>query len=184
MSNSRLVYRSRQFWKAIRTDSSREDMEQVSAVLTPSQYELFQQMHKSEQAHSLRVLRKLKDQGEQNADLQTAALLHDVGKIRLPLQLWERVLVVLVRALCADCVKKWGSVDERVSLEELGWHKAFVVAEKHPVWGAELAAQVGASEVAVALIARHQEQLPPMGDNKVSVEDRLLSKLQAVDNQS
>jgi predicted hydrolase (HD superfamily) len=184
MSNSRLVYRSRQFWQAISTGSSREDMDLASMILTTSQFELFQQMHRSEQAHSLRVLRALRNQGEENSDLQTAALLHDAGKIRAPLRLWERVLVVVVRAFCPDCVKKWGAGAEEESLEGLGWRRAFVVAEKHPAWGADLASQHGATELAVSLIARHQEKLPPAGDNERSVEDSLLYKLQTVDNQS
>ena len=184
MSNSRLLYRSRQFWQAISTRSSREDLELASSLLTPSQFELFQQMHKSEQAHSLRVLREVRNQGELNNDLQTAALLHDVGKIRAPLRLWERVLVVVVRAFCPDCVHKWGSTNGDDSLEGLGWRRAFVVAEVHPAWGADLASQHGVSELAVSLIARHQEQLPPSADHENSVEDSLLRKLQAVDNQS
>jgi putative nucleotidyltransferase with HDIG domain len=141
-------------------------------------------MHKSEQAHSLRVLGELRSQGEENKDLHTAALLHDVGKIRAPLSLWERVLVVVVRALCPDCVHKWGSTNGDESLEGLGWRRAFVVSEKHPAWGADLASQYGVSELAVSLIARHQEQLPPSVDNESSVEDHLLHKIQAVDNQS
>lgn len=184
MSNSRLVYRTRQFWQAISTDSSREDIELASTILTPSQFELFQQMHKSEQAHSLRVLKELRDQGELDTDLQIAALLHDVGKIRAPLRLWERVMVVVVRAFCPYCVQKWGSPNGGDSLDGLGWRRAFVVAEEHPAWGANLASQHGVSELAASLIARHQEQLPPTAANEISVEDSLLYKLQAVDNKS
>lgn len=184
MSNSRLAYRTRQLWQAISTGSSREDTELAAAILTPSQLELFQQMQESEQAHSIRVLRELKRQGEENSDLQTAALLHDVGKIRAPLRLWERVLVVVIKTICPSCVKRWGAAGESNSLEGLGWRRAFVVAEKHPAWGADLVSQNGGSDLAVALVARHQEQLPPYSERMDSNEDRLLYKLQAVDNQS
>jgi len=184
MSNSRLLYRSRQFWQAISTRSSGEDLELASSLLTQSQFELFQQMHKSEQAHSLRVLREVKNQGGVNTDLQTAALLHDVGKIRAPLRVWERVLVVVVRAFCPDCVHRWGSTNVGDPHQGLGWRRAFVVAEQHPAWGADLASQHGVSDLAVSLIARHQEQLPPVADNESTVEDSLLYKLQAVDNKS
>ncbi|UCF26747.1 MAG: HD domain-containing protein [Chloroflexota bacterium] len=184
MSTSRLVYRTRQFWQAISTRASREDMELASTILSSSEFELFQQMHKSEQAHSLRVLRGLINQGEENPDLHTAALLHDVGKILAPLRVWERVMVVLVKAFCPGCLQKWGTTYGEDSPEELGWRRAFIVSEQHPAWGADLASQSGVSELAVSLIARHQEQLPLAKVNQDSVEDNLLYKLQAVDNQS
>lgn len=184
MSISRLVYRTRQFWQALSIGSSQEDKELAAEILTLSQLELFQQMHKSEQNHSLRVLKELRSQGEDNIDLQAAALLHDVGKIKVPLRLWERVLVVVARAICPGCVEKWGAAGENEPLDGLGWRRAFVVAEKHPAWGAELVSQRGGSELAVALVARHQELLSPDGKDINSIEDRLLHKLQAVDNQS
>jgi hypothetical protein len=182
MNTSRLLYRSRQFWQAITTRSSPDDMDLVSSILSPSQVELFHLMQKSEQAHSLRVLKELRNRGDENIDLQTAALLHDVGKVQAPLRLWERVLIVIVKAFCPDCLKKWGSAPTGDSLTGLGWRRAFVVAEQHPVWGADLASQCGTSPMAVSLIARHQEQLPPLDINENSEEDRLLRKLQAVDD--
>ncbi|MBE9475352.1 MAG: HD domain-containing protein, partial [Chloroflexi bacterium] len=112
MNTSRLIYRSRQFWQAITTRSTQDDTDLVSSILSPSQIELFNQMQKSEQVHSLRVLSELRNRGAENRDLQTAALLHDVGKVRAPLRLWERVLIVIVKAFCPDCVKKWGSIPD------------------------------------------------------------------------
>ena len=182
MNTSRLIYRSRQFWQAITTRSSRDDTDLVSSILSPSQIELFNLMQKSEQVHSLRVLKELRNRGAENRDLQTAALLHDVGKVRAPLRLWERVLIVIVKAFCPDCVKKWGSIPDGDTLNGLGWRRAFVVAEQHPVWGAVLASQCGTSPMAASLIARHQDQLPPSHISESSEEDSLLRKLQAVDD--
>jgi response regulator RpfG family c-di-GMP phosphodiesterase len=84
MNTSRLIYRSRQFWKAIKSQSSQEDLELVTSILAPLQLRLFQRMQPSEQAHSIRIVRELMIQGVENSDLLTAALLHDVGKIRTP----------------------------------------------------------------------------------------------------
>jgi len=139
-------------------------------------------MQKNEQAHSLRVLKELRNRREENIDLQTAALLHDVGKIQAPLRLWERILIVIVKAFCPNCVKKWSSAPTGGSLTRFGWRRAFIVAEQHPAWGADLASQYGTSPMAVSLIARHQEQLPPVDNNESSEEDWLLRKLQAVDD--
>ena len=56
--------------------------------------------------------------------------------------------------------------------------------EQHPLWGAELAAQHGTSPLSVALIARHQEELIPLGESGSSTEDDLLRRLQIIDNNS
>lgn len=182
MNASRLIYRSRQFWQTITARSSPDDMDLVSSVLSSSQFELFQLMQRSEQIHSIRVLKSLKKMGHENTDLQTAALLHDVGKIRAPLRSWERALIVIVKALCPDCVRKWGAVPNEDALSSPGWRRAFIVAEQHPAWGADLASQCGTSEMAVSLIARHQEQLQLDIANESSEEDRLLLMLQEADN--
>lgn len=184
MNTSRLLYRSRQFWQAIIARSSPEDLDLVSSILSPAQLALFNQMQPSEQAHSLSVSRELSHQGEENTDLHTAALLHDVGKIRAPLRLWERVLIVLVNAICPDCIHRWGDVPTEEGLGELGWRRAFVAAEQHPRWGADLAAQCDTSALAVALIARHQEKIIPSQFAGSSLEDSLLLKLQSIDNNS
>ncbi len=182
MNASRLIYRSRQFWQTITARSSPDDMDLVSSVLSSSQFELFQLMQRSEQIHGIRVLKSLKKMGHENTDLQTAALLHDVGKIRAPLRSWERALIVVVKAICPDCVRRWGSAPIKESVSSLGWRRSFIVAEQHPAWSAALAAQCGTSEMAVSLIARHQEQLQPEKVNEHSAEDRLLRILQVVDN--
>jgi hypothetical protein len=181
MNASRFLYRSRQFWQAISTRSSPQDMELLTSILSPAQVELFQQMQKSEQAHSLVVLDELMNKGEEDPDLLTAALLHDAGKTRAPIRLWERVMIVIVRAICQNCIQKWGAIDIDDPETALGWRRAFIVAEQHPAWGADLAAECGTSPMAVSLIARHQEPLSP---GVSSMEDILLKKLQAVDDKN
>ena len=179
MNASRFLYRSRQFWHAISSRFSPQDVELVNSVLSASQAELFRHMQASEQVHSLGVLKELKNQGEENPDLLSAALLHDVGKTRAPLRIWERVMIVIVRAICSGCIHKWGKGKHIEPEEGLGWRRAFIVAEQHPAWGAELAAGCGASRLTVSLITRHQEQIDP---GSSSMEDILLRKLQAVDD--
>ena len=59
--------------------------------------------------------------------------------------------------------------------------RPFVVAERHPDWGAEMAAQAGASALVVELIRRHQETPDPRPVNQA---DRLLQQLQVADDLS
>ena len=184
MNAERIIYRTRQFWHALGSTPSSEDLELVNALLTPSQRTKFAQMQKSEQAHALLVLHTLLDQSEDDKDLLTAALLHDVGKSRFPLHLWERVVVVLAKTLCPECVQRWGEVDLGKEQAPRGWRRAFIIAEGHPAWGAEIAAEAGCSQLTINLIRRHQEVVPISEADDLTIEDRLLLKLQAADNES
>ena len=179
MNASRFLYRSRQFWQAISTGPSQGEVESVRSFLTEPQVELFLRMQNSEQAHSIQVFNELRNQGQENPDLLTAALLHDVGKTRAPLRVWERVMIVVMRAICADCIHKWGKSKNIEPENGLGWKRAFIIAEQHPAWGAALAAECGASPLAVSLIARHQESIAP---DACTREDLLLKELQALDD--
>lgn len=169
-----ILYRTRQFWHVLWTVAAPEDWEQVRAILNPAQVALFTRLGPSERAHSLSVYERLCAKGETHPDLFVAALLHDVGKSRHPLRLWERVMIVVGKGLFPGQVKPWGSEPAG------GWRRPFVVAEQHPVWGAEMAAEAGTSPLAVALIGRHQNASLKTD----SLEDQLLRRLQAVDGNS
>jgi hypothetical protein len=117
------------------------------------------------------------ERGENDPDLLRAALLHDAGKIRCPLQLWERTWIVLGKAFLPDLARKWGAAPadgEKVPV----LRRPFIVSEQHPAWGAELALQAGLSPRAADLIRRHQS---PASDGE---DDHLLRVLQSVDDES
>ncbi len=139
---------------------------------------LFDQMQPAEQAHSIGVFRKLREAGFTNRDLLIAALLHDVGKIKVPLRLWERVEVVIFKKIVPGFADTWG----KAALK--GWQKPFVVALRHPSWGAELAEQAGASQLTVSLIKRHQDKLVSPVDFSTYSEEHFLYQLQFFDNES
>ena len=220
MNANRILYRTRQFWQALGASLTLgasldpEDRDLVQALLTPGQFALFEGMQESEQAHALRVLHALLEQGEEHPDLSVAALLHDVGKSRFPLKLWERILIVLGQAFFPERAARWGAAAENAAwvqgsggagglgsgrVGELGsgprsgdlghrmaqnLRRAFVVAERHAEWGAEMAAGAGASRMAVTLIRRHQDDLDRLGERGSSLEQDLLRKLQSVDDHS
>jgi putative nucleotidyltransferase with HDIG domain len=177
MNINQAIYRTRQFWLAWRARSLTEkDLAPARSVLTADQMQLFTCLQPSEQIHALRVLQTVQDEGHNNLDLLTAALLHDIGKARAPLRLWERVLIVLAKGLFPERTKSWGT--GRLD----GWMRPFVIAEQHPAWGADMAAEVGTSPLAVSLIRRHQS---PGGWDPVSPnENRLLKILQDADHQN
>lgn len=172
-----LRYRVGQFWAVVNTHTlSQEAILPARQVLNEAQMALFLRLQPSEQAHALRVLQTLQKQGETHPDLLTAALLHDIGKIQVPLRVWERVLIVLIKRLAPKMANTWGNSKPG------GWKRAFVVARQHPAWGAALAAQAGTTEFAIRLIQNHQEHLSK-GDFD-PIERRLLTLLQEADNQN
>ncbi len=184
MNTDRILYRTRQFWYALGSAPSSDGIALAWTLLTPSQQLIFNRMLRSEQAHSLRVLHALLDQREGNKDLLVAALLHDVGKSRFPLHLWERVVIVLAKMICPGCAKGWGERTIRDEQAPRGWRRAFIIAEEHPVWGAEMAADAGCSQLTVNLIRRHQDIIPGSKIDDLSKAGRLLLKLQATDDES
>ena len=175
---------------------SPEDLQLVEEILSPPLMALFLRQSAGEQVHSISILRRIGEQGQAHEDLLLAALLHDVGKSRYPLSLWERALIVMVKSLFPERVKDWGSGELR------GWNKPFIVAEQHAAWGAKMVEQTGASPLAVELIRRHQEPrsvYPVMNEisdgngisndhadasGKVTLEDALLYRLKLFDDES
>ena len=179
MIASRILYRARQFWHALYAVPSVDDLDEVHSLLNPAQMALFLRMHPSEQAHSIQIMQAIvqtgADQfGERRVDVLRAALLHDVGKNCYPLRIWERVLIVLARAFAPTLVGRWGAG------EASGWRRVFVVAWQHPSWGAQMAADAGASPLTVALIRRHQDVLLKGSDD---FEDRMLRLLHSADHE-
>ena len=166
----RLAYRARQFADALLGKPDEDSLNLALRVLNEPQRALFLKMPIAEQAHALRVFRRLWDAGHRDADLLAAALLHDVGKAMQRPRVWERVLWVVGRALFPRRAAVWGMGEPK------GWKRAFVIAARHPEWSAHLVEGVGASPRAIALIREHHQS------PKTAPAD-LLRLLQWADNQ-
>ena len=169
-------YRLRQFWQNVAARPlTAVAQSEVSAQLTPAEMTLFQHFSNSDQWHSYRVMKTLQAANHIHPDLLTAALLHDVGKTRVPLSVWERSWVVVGQVIWPKKTAVWGQD------APLGWKRPFVVKAQHPAWGADMAAAAGSSELAIGLIRRHQDTVP---ETAVSEMDHLLRHLQWADNQN
>jgi hypothetical protein len=175
-----MVYRARQFWHALQASPEQAELEQARRILTDAQMALFSRLQPSEQAHGVRVLQKVQlteySAGRaSHPDLLAATLLHDVGKTRYPLQLWERVFIVLGKALLPGFAHRWGEPGGP------DWQKPFEVARQHADWGARLVEAAGGTALLVSLIRRHQDRLPVQS---ASFEEQLLAILQSADSDS
>lgn len=153
----RFSHRIHQFWNALPFTRAPLAAEDLRPLLTPSLIDLFHRMQSFEQAHSHRVLERLRASGETNPHLLAAALLHDAGKVLHPLSIPDRVAAVLGAAILPRQARRWG---ER-PMNRL--HRPFIVAAQHGAWGAALAEKAGASPITVDLIRRHHE-IPSAGD--------------------
>lgn len=177
-------YRLGQFWRVWRARPLPETaVTHIKSILTDKEVELFNRFSASDQQHSYRVLTALQSAGQTHPDLLTAALLHDVGKTRVALTIWERSLIVLAQALLPEKSAAWGQGTAG------GWQRPFVVKQQHPAWGAEMAQAAGSSPLTTALIRRHQDDLPETpalseAETAVTAEDKLLRLLQWADNQN
>jgi len=147
----------------------------IRAALRPEEVALFERFGGGDRWHSYRVFAMLQAAGHAQPDLLAAALLHDVGKTRLRLTVWERSLIVLANKLVPAQTAVWGQGDAR------GWRRPFVVKARHPAWGAEMAQAAGSRPLTVTLIRRHQDPLP---ETAVDPVDRLLRLLQWADDQN
>jgi hypothetical protein len=177
MMISQVVYRAKQFWLAWRAQSlTEDDLAPARSILSKRQMQLFTRLQPSEQIHALQVLQTVQQQGENNPDLLTAALLHDIGKVRAPLKTWERVVIVVGKTFLPKQSKKWGSG------QPIGLKRPFVIAEQHPAWGGEMASDVAASPITISLIRRHQspDDFLPVSPQ----EEQLLKILQDADHQN
>jgi putative nucleotidyltransferase with HDIG domain len=170
-----LAYRLSQFWHyATAGPLAPAADEAVSSALSASELQLFRQMQPADQWHAFYVWRRLVDSGQDDADLQTAALLHDVGKAQAAPNVLERTLAVLLQFLFPARIAAWSQGPAR------GWRKPLVVKVRHAAWGAELARGAGSSPLTVSLIERHHD-IPAGGGAR---EDRLLGQLQLADSVS
>lgn len=174
--STRISYRGWQLWKVIVARPLSEPLkDQVRLILNEEQMKLFLRQSAAGQQHGYRVMQFLLDDGHQDQELLTAALLHDAGKIHLKSAWWDRSIVVLAQALRPDVVKRWGEGDES------SWRRPFVIKVNHAEWGADYAKEAGCSPVTVELIRRHQDPVEFQAGDRSS---ELLKLLQWADNRN
>jgi hypothetical protein len=153
-------YRAGQFFRAVAAlaagDLPEADRAEAIEALPPNLRGPFFAMAPNDQRHGLRVYRLLLGQGQTDADLLAAALLHDCGKALGRIGLWQRVALVLVRATRPSLLDRLAG--SGASSPRGSWRYAFYLQREHARLGADLASQAGASPSTAAYIRRHEER--------------------------
>lgn len=143
-----MIYRIRQFWQALMPRVSSEELQWALDILPTSAIPLFLDQSPTEQRHALDVALDLWSAAPNNRNLLIAALLHDCGKSKNPLKLWERIYIVLLQRAPR---RAWNLL--------LGSYpflsSPLRTAQEHPTWGAELALKNGLDIKIVDLIHNH-----------------------------
>lgn len=168
------AYRLRQGLQALFAFTRPIDLDLASSYLSPGLLGLFNSLNRGEQLHSLNVLAEVLAQGDTPSDLAVAALLHDVGKSRYPLVVWQKTLAVLVRAAVPGLSSRWSKGDAANLFQ-----RPFVVYECHPAWGADMLRQAAASDTACWLVEHHADPLEKWSSHRYAA---LLKRLQEADD--
>lgn len=169
------LQRIQQGVRALLSFTQEVDYALAAQYLDDAQLALFRQLDRSEQLHSLNVLLAvLAQQADTPHDLAVGALLHDIGKIRYRMAIWQRTAVVLLRKFSPSLYDSWsklGTLDD--------FRAPFAVYRYHPQWGAELLETSSIAPRALWLVRHHQENADQWRDHP---HYRLLLRLQAADD--
>ena len=162
---NRALYRSRQFFGAVRPRIDAELQTEAFRLLSEPERRLFETMTTRDRQHCLAVYARLRGQGDH--DLLTAALLHDAGKGQIAI--WHRVAYVLLEAASPALLRRLAKPGDGP-----GWRQALDRCHRHPELGAQLAEEAGSPGIAVALIREDSEH----------TSKELLAALKAADEEA
>lgn len=165
---SSLIKRTRQFLRALGAKITPSDLVIVQQYLNPSEQSLFLNTDPAIQKHcvntALTILNMpVERTGSNRSVLIKATLLHDIGKTRGSINLWDRVFYVLVKKVSGPWVHKLASPAPGPGPGSTHGHgsplarfrNAFYVHLHHPELGAELAEKAGLDENIVYLLRYH-----------------------------
>ena len=120
--------------------------------LTAIEFAAFCAMSRAEQLHSLRALQEvLKQQDSTPRVLAASALLHDVGKSRYHLAVWQKTMCVIVTAVMPSLARQLGKNEGKSVLRA-----PFAVRQHHARWGRDILRYCQSEDEVEWLVENHQ----------------------------
>lgn len=142
-----------QFFGALAAAVSPPDSALAADVLPPKLFEIFERMPAADRRHAFAVFSALKNHGESDLTLLSAALMHDVGKADAGITVVHRVARVLLRSTMPPLwcyLSGWPT----------GWRRPFWVVANHAERGAVWVETRGGEADVVGLIRYHEQPAP------------------------
>jgi hypothetical protein len=169
------IQRVQQGFRALLAFATRLDIGLAQHYLSQEELNAFQQMARAEQLHSLNVLRDVLAQPDKTPHvLAVVALLHDVGKSRYHLAVWQKTVAVLVKAFMPR-LASYLTRDETLNF----WRAPFTIRKYHPKWGADILRACQSDNVTIWLAEHHQDN----ADHHIDHPNyQLLCRLQEADD--
>ncbi len=173
----RLRYRLAQGLRALLAFAAPPDLRPAKQRLSDCEYAAFRRLSRADQLHSLTVLHAVLSADPQAPEaLVKAALLHDIGKSRYQLAVWQKTLAVLAKSIAPGRARQWSAGE---SLRP--WRAPFSVRAHHPRWSGEILRACGTQDVVVWLAEHHQRDADDLRSHPLHP---LLAALQRADNAS
>lgn len=145
-----VFYRLKQFFLYLNVKITNDDLEYISLKLNTNELRLFRMLSLHEQKHSINVSKDVEiiclNKKINSCDLVKVALLHDIGKINVKLNIIEKSILVILNFLL------------RSKINRLTFLNKFNIYYNHPQIGADILHKYGYSERFLYLIKNHHNK--------------------------
>ncbi|WP_040215094.1 HD domain-containing protein [Clostridium polynesiense] len=157
------LYRVKQFYWAISSFFKKVDYKYINEHLSPDEIKFFSRLKKGEKLHCIRVSKDASSFYEENLNcfsnksitkerIIKLGLLHDIGKIKQPLSVIDKSILVILHKITKGDLKKYSNF------------KKVDIYYNHPIEGVKILKEFGYDDDFLFAVANHHSKI--QGDNE------------------